>query len=50
MIYIEDEEYEDGDIFKTSPAVGTRVKVKSNVTLYVAKEPEKEKKKTNKKE
>ena len=50
VIYIEDEEYEDGDIFKTSPAVGTRVKVKSNVTLYVAKEPEKEKKKTNKKE
>ena len=41
VIYIEDEEYEDGDIFKTSPAVGTRVKVKSNVTLYVAKEPEK---------
>ncbi len=50
VIYIEDEEYKDGDIFKTSPAVGTRVKVKSNVTLYVAKEPEKEKKKTNKKE
>ncbi len=43
VIYIEDEEYKDGDIFKTSPAVGTRVKVKSNVTLYVAKEPEKEK-------
>lgn len=43
VIYIEDEEYKDGDIFKTSPAVGTRVKVKSNVTLYVAKEPEKKK-------
>lgn len=40
-IYIEDENYEDGDVFKTSPAIGTRVKVKSSVTLYVAKTPEK---------
>ena len=38
---IEDENYEDGDVFKTSPAIGTRVKVKSSVTLYVAKTPEK---------
>ena len=37
VIYIEDENYEDGDVFKTSPAIGTRVKVKSSVTLYVAK-------------
>ncbi|MFQ9521645.1 MAG: Stk1 family PASTA domain-containing Ser/Thr kinase, partial [Turicibacter sp.] len=36
VIYIEDENYEDGDVFKTSPAIGTRVKVKSSVTLYVA--------------
>ena len=41
VIYIEDENYEDGDVFKTSPAIGTRVKVKSSVTLYVAKTPEK---------
>ncbi|MBQ4163940.1 MAG: Stk1 family PASTA domain-containing Ser/Thr kinase [Turicibacter sp.] len=41
VIYIEDEEYEDGDVFKTSPAIGTRVKVDSNVTLYVAKTPQK---------
>lgn len=41
VIYIEDDAYEDGDIFKTSPAIGTRVKVNSSVTLYVAKEPEK---------
>ena len=33
VIYIEDENYEDGDVFKTSPAIGTRVKVKSSVTL-----------------
>ncbi|MFR7896364.1 hypothetical protein [Turicibacter sanguinis] len=26
-------------MFKTSPAIGTRVKVKSDVTLYVAKKP-----------
>ena len=41
VIYIKDENYEDGDVFKTSPAIGTRVKVKSSVTLYVAKTPEK---------
>ena len=41
VIYIEDENYEDGDVFKTSLAIGTRVKVKSSVTLYVAKTPEK---------
>ena len=41
VIYIEDDEYEDGDVFKTSPAIGTRVKVDSNVTLYVAKTPQK---------
>lgn len=41
VIYIEDENYEDGDVFKTSPAIGTRVKVKSSVTLYVAKTSEK---------
>ncbi|MEE0880767.1 MAG: protein kinase, partial [Turicibacter sp.] len=41
VIYIEDAEYEDGDVFKTSPAIGTRVKVDSNVTLYVAKTPQK---------
>lgn len=41
VIYIEDENYEDGDVFKTSPTIGTRVKVKSSVTLYVAKKPEK---------
>ena len=41
VIYIEDENYEDCDVFKTSPAIGTRVKVKSSVTLYVAKTPEK---------
>ena len=41
VIYIEDENYEDGDVFKTSPAIGTRVKVKSSVPLYVAKTPEK---------
>lgn len=41
VIYIEDENYEYGDVFKTSPAIGTRVKVKSSVTLYVAKTPEK---------
>lgn len=41
VIYIEDENYEDGDVFKTSPSIGTRVKVNSSVTLYVAKTPEK---------
>lgn len=39
VIYIEDETYTEGDVFKTSPAIGTRVKVKSDVTLYVAKKP-----------
>ena len=41
VIYIEDENYEDGDVFKTSPSIGTRVKVNSSITLYVAKTPEK---------
>ena len=39
VIYIEDSSYTEGDVFKTSPAIGTRVKVKSDVTLYVAKKP-----------
>ncbi|MDE5977205.1 MAG: PASTA domain-containing protein [Turicibacter sp.] len=40
VIYIEDENYEDGEVFKTSPTIGTRVKLKSSVTLYVAKHPD----------
>lgn len=39
VIYIEDADYKEGDVFKTSPAIGTRVKVDSDVTLYVAKKP-----------
>lgn len=39
IIYIEDASYKEGDVFKTSPAIGTRVKIDSDITLYVAKKP-----------
>ncbi|MGL4374066.1 MAG: protein kinase domain-containing protein, partial [Turicibacter sp.] len=41
VIEIEDSNYKEGDVFKTMPSVGTRVKVKSDITLYVAKKPSK---------
>ncbi|HAX71897.1 MAG TPA: Stk1 family PASTA domain-containing Ser/Thr kinase [Firmicutes bacterium] len=39
VIYIEDANYDEGDVFKTTPSVGTRVKVNSEITFYVAKKP-----------